>query len=326
MDKTNVFGTMKQGKNGALGVVIPSYVVNEIDREYLRAALESVPRNGPFAQLVVVDDGSASPISRRDLPDDAELITQPNRGVSAARNQGLHAINTEFVVFLDADDLLLGDGFSDSIEYLRRPENKNVALLGGRVRMIDSQANVFAEQETVEIIEDFFVTLLEGNQIWCPAAAIMRTEAVRKIGGFNNTLSPCADYDLYLRLAAANECVFGDSFLAHYRLRSGSMSQVEATGKELLHCIHESVQRTIDREPQLRKHWLAGVHAAIAYYFNPQTLEAKADLLRRLSTTSSADELHECWNRMGESFLEAFASLTNSSSEAPSLQYASVPT
>src|SRR4051812_28627801 len=90
------------GPGAAVTVVIPvwdGYV------RYFSEAVESVRRNAPDVPVVVVDNASTS-----DVPEleGCELVRSGQRlTVGAARNLGLEQVVTEYVVFLDADDLLL---------------------------------------------------------------------------------------------------------------------------------------------------------------------------------------------------------------------------
>src|SRR4051812_11396853 len=90
------------GPRAAVTVVIPvwdSYV------EFLGDAVESVRRNNPNAPIVVVDNASSTPVPQLSA---STVVRSPRRlSVGAARNLGLEQVTTQFVVFLDADDMLL---------------------------------------------------------------------------------------------------------------------------------------------------------------------------------------------------------------------------
>ena len=97
-------------------VIVPAWQV----AGYLGEALESV-RAQPFGQWVchVVDDGSvdrtgtiADAFCRKD--ERFRVTHQRNAGVSAARNRALpvHGAESEYLVFLDADDTLAPDCFA----------------------------------------------------------------------------------------------------------------------------------------------------------------------------------------------------------------------
>jgi len=75
---------------------------------YLSEALDSVyAQTLQPAKIIIVDDGSTDGTVDliAALPNEIEKIRQENKGPAAARNAGLRRAETEFVAFLDADDL-----------------------------------------------------------------------------------------------------------------------------------------------------------------------------------------------------------------------------
>lgn len=90
-----------------VSVVIPAFN----SQAYLAEAIESVCwQTREPEEIIVVDDGStdcSAAIARSFAG--VQLIQQPNRGVSAARNAGIRAAKADFVAFLDADDVWLPD-------------------------------------------------------------------------------------------------------------------------------------------------------------------------------------------------------------------------
>jgi len=102
----------------AISVIIPYF-----DRlPYIGRAVESVLiQDGADVQVVIVDDGSSVPLEekRSVIPSLADrrvsIIRQKNLGPSAARNAGLEAATSEYVLFLDSDDYLESDAVSKLI-------------------------------------------------------------------------------------------------------------------------------------------------------------------------------------------------------------------
>lgn len=86
-------------------VVIPLY--NK--RDTIRQAVSSVlAQTVQPVDVIVVDDGSTdgSPALLSSFGDRVKLVTQTNKGPSAARNKGAALAKGQYIVFLDADDAL----------------------------------------------------------------------------------------------------------------------------------------------------------------------------------------------------------------------------
>jgi CDP-glycerol glycerophosphotransferase len=91
-----------------ISVVVPIYNVERYLDECLRSVADQTVTD---LEVVMVDDGStdgstaiAEAYARRD--DRFRLVTQPNGGLSKARNTGTEHARGEFLVFLDSDDVL----------------------------------------------------------------------------------------------------------------------------------------------------------------------------------------------------------------------------
>jgi succinoglycan biosynthesis protein ExoW len=80
---------------------------------------------GVEVEIIVVDDGSPSPASAEAFPQmpgwcRMRIIVQPNGGISVARNAGLNAVaaTTDYVAFLDSDDVWAPEHLKTAIEAL----------------------------------------------------------------------------------------------------------------------------------------------------------------------------------------------------------------
>ncbi|MBK8269697.1 MAG: glycosyltransferase family 2 protein [Planctomycetes bacterium] len=92
------------GSNPKISVIIPSYNSGTT----VRHAIESVlAQTHPIDEIIVVDDGSADDTEHicREFDDDVQYHRQSNAGASAARNTGARLATSEFLAFLDADDV-----------------------------------------------------------------------------------------------------------------------------------------------------------------------------------------------------------------------------
>lgn len=97
-------------KSKTLSIVVPACDAEPFIESCLRSILAQME---PQHALVVVDDGSrdgtgelAADLQREFAHADFTLIRQPNQGVARARERALAAAGADYVLFVDADDML----------------------------------------------------------------------------------------------------------------------------------------------------------------------------------------------------------------------------
>ncbi len=227
------------------------------DAHYLPDAIASLlAQDPPFDEVIVVDDGSArDPSHALDPFENLRLICQPNLGLSAARNTGLEAVGSEFVVFLDADDRLLeGATRAASATFATNPEAG--AVYGG-FRRVDRQLVPVSSDEHHPMGNDPFFDLLHGNLIAMHATVTYRTAALREIGGFDTSLQSCEDYDVYLRLAQGYPIVSFDAIVAEYRQHTANMSRDRQAMRETVLAVHARYA-PLPSDETLYAAWLEG--------------------------------------------------------------------
>jgi glycosyltransferase involved in cell wall biosynthesis/SAM-dependent methyltransferase len=202
-----------------VGVVITTYN----HAHFLGEALESVRIQTRAAdEIVVVDDGSA------DNPGEVvarfpgvRRIRQDNRGLAAARNAGRSAISTRYVIFLDADDRLEPRAIEAGLAcFARAPDSGFV--YGGHL-YIDRDGNRTGERFEPPG-ESPHLHLLRRNFIGMHGTVMYRRDLLEGIGGFDERLRRCEDYDVYLRMARQHPIVGYPDRVAAYRLHGENMS------------------------------------------------------------------------------------------------------
>lgn len=125
-----------------LGVVVPAYHVEA----WLPECLDSLlAQDWTALDVVVVDDGSpdaSGEIARRYAARDARIrvVRTENQGLGAARNHGLAQLDTEFVAFLDSDDVLPASAYRLMMRSLTRSGSDFVA--GSVLRWEDGSLEV----------------------------------------------------------------------------------------------------------------------------------------------------------------------------------------
>jgi len=204
---------------GSVGVVVTTYN----HAHFLARALESVCAQTRAADaVVVIDDGSADdPAGVVAGFPNVRLIRQENCGLAAARNRGLAALDTTYVVFLDADDRLSPEAIDAGLAcFARAPDS---GFVYGGHRYIDADGREIGERFEPPG-ESPYVHLLRGNFIGMHGTVMYRRDLLLAAGGFDERLRRCEDYDLYLRMARRYPVAGYPDLVAEYRLHGENMS------------------------------------------------------------------------------------------------------
>ncbi|MDQ6839879.1 MAG: glycosyltransferase [Actinomycetota bacterium] len=222
-------------------VVIPTH--NRVD--FLREAFQSVVDQSVEAEIIIVDDGSTDPtpdwLVSLDEPRVLWFRQEPGRGGSAARNRGLDACRSPFVMFLDDDDLLRPDALSTLWDALQAaPEAAGAAGSYRRFGDVDR-----AERDlhpSTAVTAPLWRELLFGWNM-PPAALLWRSDVVRAIGGWDASLPRCEDRNINLRAYPRVFTLVPDTVMS-YRVHA---AQVPSAATRIVH--REMVQRFVSTLP-----------------------------------------------------------------------------
>jgi teichuronic acid biosynthesis glycosyltransferase TuaG len=177
--------------------VVPLYQ----GEKFIEASLASLFAEPLIENVIVVDDGSQDrgPELVQDRFPDATLLTQENSGVSKARNMGLKTAESEFLLFLDQDDQLLPGAVENM---LSTAKSENADFVYGDYYQVDLEGNDPLRVSQPDVTRAPEKQLLEIN---CSASVccLFRRAAIVDVGGFDEAMMGCEDWDLYLRLALA---------------------------------------------------------------------------------------------------------------------------
>jgi glycosyltransferase involved in cell wall biosynthesis len=151
-----------------------------------------------------------------------ELVRQANAGLAAARNRGLAEADTDFVVFLDADDALLPRAIEFGLRcHARHP---GCGMVYGGHRPVDERLHPIGRPVYRPPGPSPYRALLEGNFIGSCATVMFDREKLIGCGGFDPELRKCEDYDAYFRLAQHHPVASHPAIVALYRKHEGAMS------------------------------------------------------------------------------------------------------
>jgi GT2 family glycosyltransferase len=174
-------------------------------------------------EVVVVDDGSRDGTSAfLARIDDPRLVVVRNadpRGVAAARNRAIAEARAPWIAFLDDDDLWAPRTVRSQLDAARSQgavmSYCDTVVLDGHLEVVST----IVPPEPAEL-----PAMLAGwNVIGGPSGVMADTATVRRLGGFDERLSVLADWDLWIRLAAAGRAVHCAASLVGYVVHEGGM-------------------------------------------------------------------------------------------------------
>jgi glycosyltransferase involved in cell wall biosynthesis len=212
-----------------ISVVMPVYNAEK----YVAEAVESI-LNQTFSdfEFLIVNDGSSDgslAILKRYAEKDRRirLISRPNTGLVVALNEMLSKSKGEFLARMDADDIALPDRFARQVEFLQR--ESDVVCVGGARELIDEEGRTLTYIEDPEHNDRIQELLLAGHSCICHPSAMIRRSALLKVGGYDESMHPAEDLDLWLRLGEVGKLANLKDKVVKYRLHQNSASEQNQT-------------------------------------------------------------------------------------------------
>ena len=188
-----------------VSVILPSYNRSQS----VGLAVESVLKQSfRDFELCVVDDGSEDDTVEilDSIPGSFNTLRlKKNAGVSHARNCGIRSTDSEWVAFLDSDDVWHHQKLEKQIDTtLERPKHllhftdeiwiRNGKRINPKLRHQKREGWIF--QPSLELC------------LMAPSTVMLKRELLEQCGLFDEELPVCEDYDLWLRITAHHQVSF----------------------------------------------------------------------------------------------------------------------
>ena len=233
-----------------------SVVIPTRDRPwYARRAVRSVlAQQGVRVQVVLVDDGSETPLADTiGLDDPRVLIVRhcSSLGVAAARNRGIDVADGPWVAFLDDDDMWAPDKLQRQLE---------AATAAGAQWCITAalHLNVSSNPTSLHECPAEAAAVQRGlcshNSVPGGGSGVLVSQrALALVGGFAESLSMCADWEMWHRLAHALPCAIVADPLVGYTIHESSMTSQFADHASEMTRMDSLVSTYCDRSPKERR-------------------------------------------------------------------------
>lgn len=208
--------------NSDITVVIPLYNKEKEIEKTVRSVLSQTLAP---AEIIVVDDGSTDngPQIVRDLDCSLiRLVSQPNSGVSVARNRGVDQARTPYVAFLDGDDWWDERFLEKQSEMISR--YPGCGIYSAAFRVVRHDKSYPAKTRVKEgVVEDFFREAMT-SYICIPSAVVIPVKDFQQAGGFPAGMKIGEDLYFWIRLASAKPVCFTPEPLVNYQATASNRS------------------------------------------------------------------------------------------------------
>lgn len=180
-----------------VSVIIPTFNRGYCLAESIRSVLD---QSFTDLELIVVDDGSTDNTQEvvRQFTGIQLIQLEENRGVSFARNRGIEQAQGNWIAFLDSDDLWEKGKLRSQIQWVEQnPESQAVYTDEIWIRNGVRVNPMNKHQKYSGNIFKYCLPLC----IVSPSSVLLRAELLNEVGGFDESMPVCEDYDLWLRIA-----------------------------------------------------------------------------------------------------------------------------
>ena len=210
----------------SISVIIPSNRIGS----YLEDAVASVrAQTAPVSEVILVDDGAPAPGLEQVAQDlGLRYVRQAPSGIAAARNRGVEHAESEWVAFLDDDDVWHPDRIAAQLRALDDTPAAVACASGGWY--MDAAGVRFGDDwwQHPASSRDILAGLKPFPRI---TTLTIRRDAYRAVGGCDSTMEPAEDSDLIMRLLQVGEFATVPRPLVGYRRHGSNVSSTGLRGR-----------------------------------------------------------------------------------------------
>jgi len=218
----------------SVDVVIPAYNAET----FITKTLESVAKQSyPIQSVIVVNDGSIDDTQACILQCiqsfqhlNIILINQENAGLSAARNAGIRRSGADLIALLDADDFWSPEKLSNQVQLFSNGPMINLGVVYCAYLLINEQDQLLPSTPKSVIAPtlrgNVYQKLLLGNFISGSGSSVLIKRSVfSDTGLFDEDLSACEDWDMWMRIAKKYQFDFINEPLVAIRVHQNNMQK-----------------------------------------------------------------------------------------------------
>jgi|YelNatPaOPRAMG01_1025707.scaffolds.fasta_scaffold100833_2 glycosyltransferase involved in cell wall biosynthesis len=208
--------------NPTVSAVIPAYNRAGIVPRAIRSVLAQTYQDW---ELIVVDNGSddGTDLAVKAFTDPRISLVRhtESRGPAAARNAGIRAARGKFVAFLDSDDEWLPEKLAGDVKAFETSPGAGMVYSGKK--LVDEDGHVLLVRMPT-LRGRVYWELLAWDFIGSCSRVTARKDVLEAVGGYDESIVNCEDWDLWVRIARVAEVAAVDQCVVIRHLGCGHVS------------------------------------------------------------------------------------------------------
>lgn len=248
-------------------------------------------------EIIVVDNGSAD--GSADVAEawaeankgiEVLVLSEPRRGACAARNKGLDNVSGEYVIFFDSDDVMRPGLVRRAIKEFQCDQRRGIVCWPCCIHGLDGSLRIPPFQPDRPLECHMIHALLR------PQGYMARTNLVKDVGGWNESLPGWNDWELGVRLLLADpeigfvEDVLSDIYAQPESITGRNFSSKAGVWEKSLDAVRDVIKVSLKGGEEKRRLLRIVAYRTVilaAHYAK----EGRMDLANRLKRKAMSDSV-----------------------------------
>lgn len=199
------------------------------DENYITKAIESIlSQSFRNFEFIIINDGSTDNslnIIKKyaHIDNRIKVINQKNIGLTKSLNKGLKILKGKYIARQDANDYSEKNRLGEQYQFLE--QNNHIAAIFTWHKIIDSFGNYIADFQFSSKSNILKKNILIGRNIYAHGSVMIRSNILKRCGGYDNSKRIAQDYYLWKNLVNQGYILSAvEKFLYNWRLQKTSIS------------------------------------------------------------------------------------------------------
>lgn len=201
-----------------ISVIIPTYGRPERIKRAIESIISQTVDKSEY-EIIVIDDNGKRSNFQKETEKELEIFiknkqiiylkNEKNMGANKSRNKGVEIAQGKYIAFLDDDDIFYKNKLEVISEIIK--ENENISLIySGRVSFSEkTRKKSYSFYDYCKDKKELKKQIIRENFIGSNSFVVVKKNDFLEIGGYDEELESCQDWDLWIRFIYSNKNIIG---------------------------------------------------------------------------------------------------------------------